>query len=167
MTMRDQVPWLPYVDVTNAEDAGWEMWHQDFHDLGTKQAKYEVRRAEKAKQHRDAAHAFIEKAAGEKAPRDRDRYLALARQELQNAADPLPKELADLRRTEGIVIRSCGRPAVLVRSTNPFQREKYHGGPECGLIGGEGRRLEDARWIPIGEALAIGHEPCSRCNPSA
>lgn len=167
MTMRDQVPWLPYAEVTDAEDAGWEMWHEDFHDLGVRQGKYELRRSEKAEQHRDAARAFMEKAAGEKGRLERDRYLALAGQELRNAADPLPEELADLRRTEGIVIRSCGRPAVLVRSTNPFQRERYHSGPECGLIGGEGRLLEEARWIPIGAALAIGHEPCSRCKPTA
>ncbi|MGX1116382.1 hypothetical protein RKD37_001745 [Streptomyces ambofaciens] len=57
-----------------------------------------------------------------------------------------------------------GEPAVLVRASAADSREVFHGNAECGLIAGKGRRLDDARWMLIGDAREVGYEPCQRCG---
>ncbi|MFI6434772.1 hypothetical protein [Streptomyces sp. NPDC050759] len=55
-------------------------------------------------------------------------------------------------------------PAVLVRASAPGNRAVFHSDEQCGLIVGEGRRLDDASWMLVGDAQAVGYRPCWRCG---
>lgn len=57
-----------------------------------------------------------------------------------------------------------GEPAVLVRASAPGSREVFHGNEECGLMVGDGRKLDDASWMLLGDARAAGYRPCERCG---
>ncbi|MCX4907636.1 hypothetical protein [Streptomyces sp. NBC_00878] len=55
-------------------------------------------------------------------------------------------------------------PAVLVRASTPEGREVFHGSEQCGLIVGGGRQLQEASWILLGDAKAVGYRLCARCG---
>ncbi|MGV9282143.1 hypothetical protein [Streptomyces sp. NPDC003730] len=57
-----------------------------------------------------------------------------------------------------------GEPAVLVRASGPDDREVFHGDEQCGLASGEGRKLDDASWMLLGDAREAGYRPCARCG---
>lgn len=57
-------------------------------------------------------------------------------------------------------------PAVLVRASAPGNRDVFHSDDCCGLIAGEGRHPEQASWMLLGDARAVGYEPCTRCGTS-
>ncbi|MFE5037841.1 hypothetical protein [Streptomyces sp. NPDC056683] len=57
-----------------------------------------------------------------------------------------------------------GEPAVLVRASAPDGREVFHGSEQCGLIVGDGRQLQEASWMLLGDAEAVGYRPCARCG---
>jgi hypothetical protein len=61
-------------------------------------------------------------------------------------------------------VNRSGEPAVLVRASTPDAREVFHGDEECGLAAGDGRRLDDASWMLLGDAEAAGYRPCQRCG---
>lgn len=143
------------------------MWEEDLGRLAREQVAYERARMEAARTLRAAACALMERAAGEVDAQERDRLIEQARLKLRLAHDPLPQSRHVLERQEQIIARSCGRPAVLLRPSLPGHREAYHTGPECGLISGKGRHLEDSSWAPVGEAEAVGYRPCERCGTQA
>lgn len=60
-----------------------------------------------------------------------------------------------------------GEPAVLVRASAPGSRHVFHGDEHCGLMVGEGRRLDDAKWMLLGDAAAVGYVACQRCGSPA
>lgn len=161
------VPTLSFNDASDADDAGEYMWEEDLRKLARKQDAYERARMEAAQTLRAAACTLMEKAAAQVDARERDRLIEQARLKLRLAQDPLPGGRQVLERQEQIIARSCGRPAVLLRPSLPGHREAYHTGPECGLISGKGRHLEDSSWAPVGEAEAAGYRPCERCGSQA
>ncbi|WP_454323879.1 hypothetical protein [Streptomyces ambofaciens] len=57
-----------------------------------------------------------------------------------------------------------GEPAVVVRASGADSRDVFHGDAGCGLIAGRGRRLDDAKWMLMGDAREVGYEPCQRCG---
>jgi len=57
-----------------------------------------------------------------------------------------------------------GEPAVLVRASAPDSRDVFHGDETCGLITGDGRQLDDASWMLLGDAREAGYRPCARCG---
>jgi hypothetical protein len=128
------------------------------------QNMYEEERASAARSRRAAARALLERAADEPTEAHRDQWIEQARRKLQQASGPLPRRRQGLEHREDIVMRLCGRPAVLVRLSLPGHREVYHRDETCGLIGGDGRHLSTAGWIPLGEAEAVGYRPCARCG---
>ncbi|CQR62899.1 Hypothetical Protein sle_34380 [Streptomyces leeuwenhoekii] len=161
------VPTLSFKDASDADDAGEYMWEEDLRKLTREQEAYERARMESAQALRRAACALMEKAAAQADPGERDRFIEQARLKLRLARDPRPQSRQVLERREQIVARSCGRPAVLLRPSVPGHRETYHTGPECGLISGKGRHLQDSSWAPVGEAVAAGYRPCDRCGTQA
>ncbi|WP_433452505.1 hypothetical protein ACQPXS_30735 [Streptomyces sp. CA-142005] len=161
------VPTLSFNDASDADDAGEYMWEEDLRKLAREQEEYERARMESAQTLRKAAYALMEKAAAEADSGERNRLIEQARLKLRLAHDPRPQSRQVLERQEQIIARSCGRPAVLLRPSLPGHRETYHTGPECGLISGKGRHLEDSSWAPVGEAEAAGYRPCERCGTQA
>lgn len=57
-----------------------------------------------------------------------------------------------------------GEPAVLVRASGPDARTVFHGDEQCGLMTGDGRNLDDASWMLLGDAREAGYRPCLRCG---
>ncbi|MGW2083425.1 hypothetical protein ACWCOW_42465 [Streptomyces sp. NPDC001939] len=76
----------------------------------------------------------------------------------QDAAEYMRECYAD----EGV--DRSGEPAVLVRASAPGIRHAFHGDEHCGLVTGEGRRLDDASWMLLGDATVAGYVPCQRCG---
>lgn len=85
----------------------------------------------------------------------------------------LPFPVGDGQVDAGQYMRECyadegvdrsGEPAVLVRASAPGSREVFHGDEECGLMVGDGRKLQDASWMLLGDARAAGYRPCERCG---
>ncbi|GAA2359370.1 hypothetical protein [Streptomyces cuspidosporus] len=155
---------LNFADASGPEDAGDYMWWEDLCQLEMDQEKYEEERAAEARRLRSSARKLLEKAAGESTPADRERLVEQVRRLLWQANDPLPQRRQALEHREQITMRSCGRPAVLVRPSLPRLREVYHRDETCGLISGDGRYLNKAGWTPVGEAEASGYRPCARCG---
>lgn len=58
-------------------------------------------------------------------------------------------------------------PAVLVRASAAGSREVFHGNEHCGLMVGDGRHLDDASWMLLGDAQGARYRPCERCGPPA
>jgi hypothetical protein len=58
-----------------------------------------------------------------------------------------------------------GEPAVIVRASAPDSREVYHSNEQCGLMTGDGRKLDGASWMLLGDAQEAGYRPCVRCGP--
>lgn len=56
-----------------------------------------------------------------------------------------------------------GEPAVVVRASAPDVREVFHGDPACRHLSGAGR-LDDARWMLLGDAQSVGYRPCTDCG---
>ncbi|GAA2615340.1 hypothetical protein GCM10010425_05080 [Streptomyces spororaveus] len=103
-------------------------------------------------------------AAGD--PEEHRRCKELVAAELRSAHDPLPGQRAALQVKEQALLRGWGQPAVLVRGSAPDRRDVFHSDVDCGLIGGEGRRPGEARWILAMDAEEAGYRPCSRCGSS-
>lgn len=55
-------------------------------------------------------------------------------------------------------------PAVLVRASAAGSREVFHGNEHCGLMVGDGRHLDDASWMLLGDAQGARYRPCERCG---
>ncbi|WP_371588074.1 hypothetical protein [Streptomyces virginiae] len=158
------VPTLNFTEAAGPKDAGEYTWEEDLHRLGLEQEAYEEERVTEAKRLRSSARELLDEAAAESTPADRERLVERARWQLQRANDPFPQKRQALEHREQIMMRSCGRPAVLVRPSLPGHREVYHRDETCGLIGGDGRHLNSAGWTPVGEAEAAGYRPCARCG---
>jgi hypothetical protein len=158
------VPALSFNEASDANDAGEYMWEEDLYELIRQQKQYEQEWMKEAQVLRKTACELMKQAAAQEDPRERDELIRQAQLKMRMAYDPRPESRLTLERREQIVARSCGRPAVLVRPSVPGHREVYHTGPECGLISGEGRHLEQSGWTPVGEAEAIGYRPCERCG---
>ncbi|GAA3372086.1 hypothetical protein GCM10017744_102140 [Streptomyces antimycoticus] len=155
---------LRFTEASGPQDAGEHMWAEDLGQLDMDQDRYEEERTEEARRLRSSARELLERAAGELTRADRERLIDQARWQLQQANDPLPQKRQALERREQITMRSCGRPAVLVRPSLPGHREVYHRDETCGLISGDGRHVTHAGWTPVGEAEAAGYRPCARCG---
>ncbi|GAA1187803.1 hypothetical protein GCM10009578_031290 [Streptomyces rhizosphaericus] len=155
---------LRFTDASGPKDAGEHTWSEDLCQLEMDQEDYEAERAAEARRLRSSARELLAQAAAEFTPADRERSIERATQQLQQANDPLPRKRQALERREQIMMRSCGRPAVLVRPSFPGQREVYHRDETCGLISGDGRHLDSSGWTPVGEAEAAGYRPCARCG---
>jgi hypothetical protein len=81
-------------------------------------------------------------------------------------AEDAAQYMRECHADEGTV-RPADEPAVLVRASTPGSRDVFHGDVECGLLSGRGRRLEDASWMLLGNAKAVGYGPCMRCGSLA
>ncbi len=64
-------------------------------------------------------------------------------------------------------VERSGEPAVLVRASAAGSREVFHGDEHCGLMTGDGRRLDEARWVLLGDAYGAWYRPCQRCGSPA
>jgi len=132
-----------------------------------RRARHECRLAEEVRRLRTEARDLLEAAAGQSDPAERDRFNRTVARMMKLAHDPLPGPRQALELLETRLTRSSGRPAVLVRPSQPRQREAYHRDETCGLISGEGRRLTHAGWVLVGTAESAGYRPCKRCQPTA
>ncbi|MFI1177824.1 hypothetical protein [Streptomyces melanogenes] len=155
---------LRFLDASGPQDAADYMWAEDLTQLELDQETYEEERAAEATRLRAYARELLERAAAESAAAGRERLIARAGQQLQQAKDPLPHKRQALEHREQILMQSCGRPGVLVRPSQPRYRNVYHRDATCGLISGDGRLLKNAGWAPIVEAEAAGYRPCARCG---
>jgi hypothetical protein len=155
---------LGYMEASGPEDAGDYMWTEDMGTLEIEQDDYERRRTEAALTLRQSARELMGQASVQSDPQERERLIQQAIHKSNQANDPLPVARRALEALEQVLIRSCGRPAVLVRPSLPMHREVYHRDETCGLISGKGRGLEHAGWAPLGVAEAAGYRPCERCG---
>ena len=155
---------LSFTQAAGPEDAAEYMWGEDRLALQMEQEHYERLRTEAAQRLRKEARDLLETAAAEVGPEERDRLIQDAAKKMGFANDPLPRERQALEALERRLIRSCGRPAVLVRPSLPNSRDAYHRDESCGLISGKGRHLDRAGWTLIGDAEAVGYRRCEKCR---